>query len=209
MRRLIACAVLLVSSILATGAQVGGTKAPNGADMQMQLPSSHHVRNRGGSDGAGLCVFASLRHTGDWQDNAVFFGLFEHMFNYPGGGYPSKVDAVVKRYAAQRGLPVPKYIQIEDADLEILKLACKNGYMPGVTYSFSPTGRYGGSKISHMVTLVHADDNYFAILDNNYPGSYEWMTPEEFKRTYAYGGQGWSVILLEKSPPPAPRNKKK
>lgn len=206
MKRLVMFALL--SCVILTGAQIGGTTSPRGEPMQLQLPVSHHVRNRGGSDGAGLCVFASMRHTGDWQNEPVFFGLFEHMFRYPGGGYPSKVDAVVKRYAAERGLPIPKYIQIEDSDLEVLKLAVRNGYMPGVTYSFSPTGRYGGAKIAHMVTLVHATDTEFAILDNNYPGTYEWMTPDEFKRTYAYGGQGWSVILLEKSPPPKPRNKR-
>ncbi len=199
---------ILACCICAAGAQIGGTKSPAGADMQMQLPTSHHIRNRGGSDGAGLCVFASLHHTGDWQSEPVFFGLFEYMFRYPGGGYPSKVDAVIERYAKERGLAKPKYIQIEDSNLEVLKLACRNGYMPGVTYSYSPTGRYGGSKIAHMVTLVHADDEWFAILDNNYPGSYEWMTPKEFAGTYAYGGQGWSVILLEKSPPPAPKNKR-
>lgn len=60
---------------------------------------------------------------------------------------------------------------VEGSDLERLKLACRTGRMPGVTYAFSPTGRYGGARIAHMVNLVHADDQWFAVLDNNYPGA--------------------------------------
>jgi hypothetical protein len=80
--------------------------------------------------------------------------------------------------------------------------------MPAVTYSFSPSGRYGGQRIAHMVSLVHADERWFCVLDNNYIGAdaYEWLSPQEFARTYAHGGQGWSVILLDPGPPPLPRN---
>jgi hypothetical protein len=77
-----------------------------------------------------------------------------------------------------------------------------------VTYSSSPTGRYGGSRIAHMVSLVHADDRWFAVLDNNYPGAnlIEWMTPQEFQRTWTGMGGGWAVILLAPPPPPPPVN---
>jgi hypothetical protein len=95
---------------------------------------------------------------------------------------------------------------VESGVRVILKLACKTGRMPGVTYSFSPTGRYGGRRIAHMVSLVSADDRHFVILDNNYPGTYEWMTPEEFTRSYTGGGQGWAVILLAPPPSPVPVN---
>ncbi len=80
--------------------------------------------------------------------------------------------------------------------------------MPGVTYSFSPTKRYGGARIAHMVSLVHADDQWFCVLDNNYPGldKYEWMSPAEFLKTYTGGGGGWAVILLDRGPPPLPWN---
>ena len=61
-----------------------------------------------------------------------------------------------------------------------------------------------GGRIAHMVSLVHADDKWFAILDNNFPGSIEWMSPEEFKRTYTGGRAGWAVLLLNPGPPPPP-----
>jgi hypothetical protein len=191
------------------GASVGGRISPDGkSEIHIDLPGRFHQKNRGGSDGAGLCVFASLRHTGLWANNTVFASLFRFMWTRPGGGYPSKVDKMIADYCAANGQPKPSYVQIESGDLEVLKAACAAGKMPGVTYSKSPTGRYGGRSISHMVSLVHADDNWFCVLDNNYIGEdqYEWMTPAEFTKTYTSGRKGWAVILLDNGPPPAPRS---
>ena len=188
---------------LVIAASVGGPIAPDGTEVQNDLPPEFHVRNRGGSDGAGLCVFASLKHSAIWQEVTPLKEIFEYMFNYPGGGYPEKVDAVIKAICQKKGVPVPPYIQVQGRDIEILKLACKTGRIPGVTYSFSPSGRYGGRKIAHMVTLLSADDKNFCVLDNNFPKTYEWMTPQEFSRTYA---PGWAVIFLDSGPPPVPQN---
>lgn len=187
------------------GSAVVNGSSHAGTEVACDIPNDLHQKNTGGSDGAGLCVFASMRHSGLWQNNELFAGIFQWMKKHPGGGYPSKVDAMLKRYAGETGKPIPDYVQSESGDLEILKLACKTGRMPGVTYGYSPTGRYGGKSIAHMVSLVHADNNWFVILDNNYPGSFEWMTPEQFKKVYMHGGGGWAVILLTPPPPPAPR----
>lgn len=189
-------------------AKVGGPTAPDGTELACDLPAELHQRNTGGSDGAGLCVYASARHTGRWQNDPLFEAIFDWMKRHPGGSYPEKFDRTIRQCATELNLPVPEYIQVEGSDLEILKLACKTGRMPGVTYSFSPTGRYGGRRIAHMVSLVHADHKWFCVLDNNYPGAnaYEWMTPEEFSRTYTGMGGGWSVLLLTGGPPPVPHN---
>jgi hypothetical protein len=189
-------------------AVVAGNVAPDGTEVQLDLPSNLHLKNRGGSDGAGLCVFASLTHSGRWAEDSTFKGLFEYMWTRPGGGYPEKVDRIVHQYCTEKGVPKPSYLQVEGKDLEVLKSATKNGLMPGVTYSYSPTGRYGGQHIAHMVTLVHLDDTWAGILDNNFPGTVEWMTPTEFQKTYTGGGNGWSVILLKDGPPPVPHNAK-
>lgn len=185
-------------------ASVSGPEHPDGTRIRCELPGNFHQRNTGGSDGAGLCVFASMRHTGLWQNESAFSGLFNYMRNFPGGGYPSKVDAMLKRYCQEKNLPMPQYLQVEGSDLEILKAACRSGRMPCVTYGVSPTGRYGGRRIAHMVSLVHADDRHFVILDNNFPGeqAYEWLTPQEFLQAYTAGGGGWAIILVD--PPGAP-----
>lgn len=192
-------------------AQVGGRIAPDGkTQIDCDLPGNLHLKNIGGSDGAGLCVFTSITHSARWQNVPLLENFRDWMKQFPGGGYPQKVDEMIAKIAKEKGIAAPAYIQVEGDDLEILKLACKTGRMPGVTYSFSPTGRYGGQQIAHMVSLPHADNQFFAVLDNNYPGdtAYEWLTPEEFKKTYAPGGRGWAVILLNPSPPMPPKNPK-
>lgn len=188
-----------------TGAVVDGEEH-DGVSIDCPLPPDFHTKNVGGSDRAGLCVFCSMKHSGYWCLEPVFMGLFDYMKNFPGGGYPEKVTKMVEQYAREKGLPVPDYIQVTGMDLEVLKAACRSGRMPGVTYSHSPTGRYNGSRISHMVSLVHADDNYFVILDNNYVTGdkhLEWLSPEEFKKVYS---PGWAVIPLKPGPPYAPWN---
>lgn len=187
-------------------ANVGGPVHADGTEIACHLPDALHQKNTGGSDGAGLCVYASARHSGRYQGDPLFEKIFDWMRKHPGGSYPSKFKRTLEQCARETGLPIPEYIQIENNDLEILKAACKAGLMPGVTYSFSPTGRYGGRRISHMVSLPHADDRHFVVLDNNYVHSYEWLTPQEFLRTYAGGGRGWAIILLTPPPPPPPRS---
>jgi hypothetical protein len=189
--------------------QVGGRTAPDGTEILCDLPGSEHCRNIT-SRGQGCCVQTSLNHSARWQNipALVDFHRWVQSKGLPGGAYPGAIDQRIPACCKDRGFPVVPYIQVEGSDLEILKLACKTGRMPGVTYSYSPTGRYGGQRISHMVSLAHADDHWFAVLDNNYPGdeNFEWLSPEEFLKTYAPGGRGWAVILLPPGPPMPPCN---
>ena len=188
------------------GASVGGYKTPKGDEVQLDLPHNLHIRNRGGSDGVGLCVFASMAHAGTWANEPVFAAIFDYMKRHPGGGWPEKVNRTVAQYCKEKGVQKPRYLQVEGADLEILKTACERGYMPSVTYCYSPTGRYGGRRISHMVTLLHAKNGEWGVLDNNYPGSVEWLNDSEFRETFTCGRSGWAIILLDEGPPPIPRN---
>lgn len=190
---------------------VGGAKNPqDGTEIACDLPTQFHTQNTS-SWGAGLCVFTSIHHSAIWQGvpALVDFPKWIREKSIPGGGHPSKVADLIPRIAKERGYPVPDYLQVQNTDLEILKLACRTGRMPAVTYGRSPTGRYGGGGISHMVSLVHADDRWFVVLDNNYvkPSgqAFEWMSPEQFLKV-SYGNPGWSVILLAPPPPPPPIN---
>lgn len=201
--------VLTMLAGVAIAGSIGGFKSPDGKEnMNCPLPGNLHQRNTVGSDGSGLCVYASARHTGRWQDEQLFIAIFDWMKQHPGGSYPDKFKRTLLQCAQEKGLPVPNYIQLQDADIEILKTACQNGFMPGVTYGYSPTGRYNGKRIAHMVSLVHASNNWFAVLDNNYPGeqNFEWLSPQEFKGAHVSpNGIGWKVILLTTPPPPKPR----
>jgi hypothetical protein len=186
------------------GAAVGPV-APDGTEIHCDLPAPLHTRNTS-SKGLGNCVFTSIHHSAHWQEVPQLQGFAQWLTKkgIPGGGYPSKVAKLIPEICKDKGLPEPKWIQVEGVDLGLLRLACKTGRMPAITYSKSPTGRYGGRRIAHMVSLPHADEKWFGVLDNNYPGpdKIEWMSEREFLSV----GPDWSVILLEPGPPPPPRN---
>jgi hypothetical protein len=190
------------------GAKVGGTIAPDGkTQIQVDLPNDLHQENIA-SKGLGCCVFRSIDHAARWSNQPALIGFPEWMVSkgIPGGGNPQKVDQLVPKIAADRGLPTPRYVQAETKDLELLKLALKTGRMVCVTYSRSPTGRYGGKHIDHMVNACHADSSWIAILDNNYIKSYEWVTPDEFQRICNEGKLIWFYVPLDNPPPPPPKN---
>lgn len=200
-------------------AKVNGKVSPDGQEIQIDLPGELHMKNTGGmgprgpGSGAGLCVFTSIEHAAHWQNVPALIGFQKWMTSKPGGGYPEKVVKMIEAYCKDRNLPVPAYLQVEGKDLEILRLACKTGRMPAITYGVSPTGRYGGGRIAHMTNLVHAQGSVFAQLDNNFldpkENAYEWMNEKEFLKAYTSGGGGgWAVILLDPAgPPPVPRNR--
>lgn len=206
------CLLLLLLALPAAGsAVVAGKLAPDGrTEIVIDLPESQHLKNKGGSDRAGLCVFTSVEHSARWSECSTLIGFRDWMTAYPGGGWPQKLTEKIKAISAERKVPLPDYIQIQGGRelLPVLRAALESGRLPAVTYSRSPTGRYNGQTISHMVNLSHLDDKYAAILDNNYPGetAYEWMTVDQFVQTFTGGKSGWAVILLNNGPPPFPYN---
>ena len=192
---------------------VGSDTAPDGkTEVQCDLPTELRLKNKGGSDGrggpgtgSGLCVFTSINHSAHWQNVDALKDFRDWMTKLPGGGDPEKVDRMIEKKCKELGMPKPEYIQVERADLDILLLALKTGRMPSITYAYSPTGRYNGKRISHMVSLVHLDDKWAGVLDNNYPDALEWLTPDQLRKTFKQGS-GWCVILLAPPPPPVPKN---
>jgi len=184
-------------------ATVGG-RVMNGVELQVDLPNEQHLRNLGGSDGAGLCVFTSISHAARWQNVPILSDFRDWMTRKPGGGYPSKVDAMIREKAGD----TVDYLQVEGNDLSIIELALATGRPVSNTYGYSPTGRYGGRYVAHMVSTVHAKDGTYVVLDNNYPGDtkYEWMNKAQYLRAYKGNSQGWCVILLNPPPPPIPYN---
>lgn len=189
-----------------------GSQARDGTWAQIDFPKAEWIKNKGGSDGLGLCVFASATHAARWH-HLDCEDFFEWMRQHPGGGYPEKFAAMLTRYCREKNKPEPRYLQVQtrdmgaDAALDLLNLACRNGHLCGVTYSRSPTGRYGGQTIAHMLNLVASRagaSHLWAVMDNNFQG-YEWMSEAEFRRTFIGGGNGWGIIFLAGGPPPPPK----
>ncbi len=187
-----------------------GPNSPEGTKPACDLPKQLRKENIKSPPGIGwgCCVFRSLDHAAHWQMTQALYGMPEWMAEKGiwGGGWPEKVDRLIPQIAKERDMETPDYLQIESGDLDILRLACKTGRMVSITYYWSPSGRYSGRHISHMVNLVHADNKWFAILDNNYIDQLEWLTEDEFKKASFSKGKYWAVILLDNPPPPIPRN---
>lgn len=195
LRNLLAALLLLAPGV----ASAQPHKAPADWPPQVDLPAGLRMKNTGGTDGAGLCVWTSLTHSARWQGEAKLFSLRADMEKKKGGGWPQRVDQEL----SARGV---NYLQYEGRDLEGLKAALACGLMPSVTWNAKGDPNYRGP-IAHMVNLVHLDDRHAAILDNNHPGQLLRMTPAEFLAGYAGKGSGWAVFLLDRGPPaPVPVN---
>lgn len=165
----------------------------------VDLPFHKHRKNVGGSDGAGLCVFASMTHAAYWQRILELEIAFDDMKKHPGGGWPEKVDRVINRL-----FPGYKnYIQAEGDEyaIPLIDWAMSTGRMVCTTYGYSE--RYGG-RVAHMVNLVYCDNQRACILDNNFPNTYEWMSRNEYLRRARMGGGIWVYAFLEPPAPPIP-----
>lgn len=174
--------------------------------VAVDLPDSEHLRNTGGSDGSGLCVFTSIDHAARYQNVPALIGFRDYMTRFPGGGYPQKVDQYIPKMANSKGVGTPDYVQHTGGDEAFLRLALKTGRYPCVTYAGRDGVFYNGS-IAHMVNLVYLTDTDAAIHDNNYPRKYLWMSREEFLQRWRAMGGGWALVLLGSPPPPIPVNK--
>jgi len=180
-------------------------RLPDGTELDIDLPTDRELKNTGGSDGAGLCVGTSIEMASDWHHVRGYPGKYQvFLKRFPGGAWPEKAAQQIKEFAKANNVEPFDVLQSTNGDLELLVSACKKGYMPCITYSRSPTGRYNGQKIAHMVNLRGArcgPSRAWVVKDNNYPG-YEWMSEEDFKRIH----DGWAVIILNHPDPyPIPR----
>lgn len=197
----------VLSVLLIAGAALpfDATPQPISADgtrAVIDLPAGQHMRNVGGSDGSGLCVFTSVQNSAYWQNVRELDGFRAWMQKRPGGGWPQKLDQCFAQFAKEKGAGVPAYIQHTGGDESFLELALKTDRMPSVTYD-GRDGFYRG-QIAHMVNLAHLDNNRAAIIDNNRPGVWVWMTRPEFLSRWRGNSGGWAVVLLADPPPPIP-----
>ena len=140
------------------------------------------------------------------------------MTHKPGGGWPEKVVSMLKAYCQERNIEMPEIVNVTPAQdtpkatvVNLLAEAVQAGNMCGITYSYSPTpGRYQG-QIAHMVNCVGArlgpQRNIWAIMDNNYIDTIQWMDEATFVKVFGGNGGYWFVAVLNRpDPPPIPKN---
>ncbi len=208
MTRLVALTLTAILTV-AGAAQAGRTETANGPVHEgtaatVQLPVDLQLRNTVGVDGQGNCVFATLDMCARYQSIDGLIGVMDRMrTREKGGGWPEKVERIIKAYG---GVDADvEIVQYQGTDPAILDLAMRTGRPAGVTYGYGEF--YGGKTIAHMVLLAHLDENRAAIIDNNDPGHWTWMSRAEFLKRWGHpGGQGWAYVLIAPPPPPVPHN---
>jgi hypothetical protein len=185
--------------------------SPKGTRAVVDLPGTLHCQNTTGYDRLGLCVFTSGRVAGRFQNIPELEGFQSWMERQPGGGTPDKFAKMLEAYCRQKGIGVPPYVQHTGGDVSFLELCFKTGRAPCMTYC-GVDNLYRGP-IAHMVNGAHMDDDEAAIIDNNRPGVWVWMTPKQFVNRWkgfddngrdyrrSHGG-GWAYVFL--GPPPNP-----
>lgn len=175
-----------------------GSATYRGVRASAPIPPALHLRNEGGSDGAGLCVPTSVTINGSYQgvpglDRGKDSRLWRLAKARPGGYGPEKLAALVDEvYGGEE-----KYASYLDTDPAILDRLSRQGYPIGATMN---TGQlYGYRPINHMISLVHYRTGGLAcVVDNNDPGKYHWMPASEYARRWIDGGIGWAWIWLKK-----------
>lgn len=167
-------------------------------EVMLDLPASQHLKNVRGKRGEGCCVWASSDMMARWMNFGPMIGVLQDRL---GGGYPQLVDVTI----ARRAPGFRAYAQAEGAkSVELMDWAVRTGRIPCVTYGYSERMGRG----PHMVILVHLDPAggttpRACVVDNNYPGTWEWMSREDFLTRHRTFG-AWSYSLTISPPPPAP-----
>lgn len=194
---------LVVTPVVASLSEGGKTSPDGKEEITCDLPQQFRIRNVGGRDGAGLCVFTSIQYAGTWQGEKELLDFQAKMRKELGGGYPEKVDKMMAKYA-----PHVKYIQHTGGDPEVLKAILQSGRMACVTYAGRDMHYGPNQRVAHMVDLVHFSDRWACVADNNFvrDDQFVWMTPDDFVSRWKDMQGGWVVCLLAPPPPPIPHN---
>ena len=146
--------VLFALALLASvaGCEVQGTLGVSAPKKQerptVNVPAALRQSNWRGSQGQGSCVHATMISLFRWQYRLKTADYWRR--TYGDGEYPEDLAARFNK----EGI---RYAYVTNGDVRFLEWACRTRRGCGITVM-------GGA---HMVALVHLDDKWAAILDNN------------------------------------------
>jgi hypothetical protein len=162
-----------------------------GTRASAPIPPEMHLKNEGGSDGAGLCVIASILINGRYQEVPGLEGgkgsrLWQTAKARPGGYYPDKLERLLNEV-----MPGEKWTSYSGQDATVLDTLSRKGLPIGATMKTGAFYEY--QPIHHMISLIEYRTGGLAcVVDNNDPGVYHWMPATEFARRWIDGGEGWA-----------------
>jgi hypothetical protein len=188
MKRILAILMLLCMGLTGCDEQL---KIPDAKPLKVRkefptvnIPPSLRQENWLGSENEGCCVHATMCSLFNWQGRPDWAAWWK---KHNGNGewaedLAAKFDRVGIKYAytSRKG------------DVRFLEWACKTRRGCGVTVM-------GGQ---HMVALVHLDDKWAGILDNNHTEKIIWVPRKTFIAEWL-NSSSWAVVPLM-GPPAAP-----
>lgn len=198
MRRIIALVVLAVAI---GGCQVSAEPVPDTQIVELlkerptvNIPPGLRERNWLGPQREGSCVHATLISLLRWQGRynmATFWRqkyadgeTADRYYGNPRSNLADKMEREGLRYAYTVG----------KGDVKFLEWACNTRRGCGVAVM-------GGR---HMVALVHLDEHWAGILDNNRTSRFIWMPRRMFIAEWLNSGS-WAFSPIYNPPPPMPQ----
>ena len=217
MRRALKTAVLALALSLIEPAVAGDSQhegchgnAWNGSEVIVDIPDEDCQPNAAGipgpgeKEGSGLCVWATLQMAARWQGIRELDDLFEYMKTQTGGGWPERVERILKERAP--GLDFSQYEG--DNPVPFIEAALRTGRPVCSTYGYgelylNSAGQM--TQISHWILIVGLNGEWGQIKDNNDAFHVTWIKRTELIKRIKYPkGKAWLAVLMPPPPPPIP-----
>jgi hypothetical protein len=151
----------------------------------VNIPPALRQRNWIGNRQEGSCVHATMISLLRWQGRRNAADYWRQ--KYGSGEWPEDLAAKFDK----EGI---RYAYVTNGDVRFLEWSCRTRRGCGITVM-------GGA---HMVALVHLDEKWAALLDNNNVSKFTWVPREtliaEWKASY-----GWAVTPIYTPAAPLPQ----
>ena len=151
----------------------------------VSLPFPMRQSNWLGSQREGSCVYATMTSLLRWQGKPEFAEYWKS--NYENGSWPERLSAEFDK----EGI---RYAYTTDDNVEFLEWALDTNRGCGMTVM-------GGI---HMVALVHLDEEWAGVLDNNFTDEIKWIKREALVSEWK-ASRGWAVTPVYSPSPPLPQ----
>ena len=134
--------------------------------------------------GGGSCVHATMVSLFRWQGRNQMADYWRR--SYSGGENLRGLVAKFEKHGV-------RYAYTSTADVSFLEWSCRTRRGCGVVV-------LGGS---HMIALVHLDNRWAALLDNNSISTFIWVPREQFLAEWRASG-GWAITPVYSPAAPLP-----
>ncbi len=151
----------------------------------VNVPMAMRQKNWIGNQREGSCVPATMISLARWQGRPALADKLRR--TYGNGEWPKSLASKFDRDNI-------RYAYTVKGDVKFLEWAIRTRRGCGITVM-------GGA---HMVALVHLDDKWACLLDNNSISKYKWISRESMIAEWQ-ASHGWAVTVVYTPAAPRPR----